>query len=331
MKRIGGFPELKNDPLHTYVTDSGRSSLRLILKSGLGRMKFLLPNFLCQSILDVFDDCKAVYSFYSVKNDMTIDFHSIDGKHFDVFYLIDYFGNRPFFHNPLIRNLKGILLEDCVFLPFADKPDHCDNWIGFNSFRKISAVADGSMVKSTIRLDEQLIHSANSSFSNAVYEAKCIKYEFLNSSSPQDRMEEKYLDKFREAGQILEKQKIVRGISPRSVLELFKFFRNLDCENDVRKRNFHALDSSLMELRLPFSAEPVFYSFYPIMLDKRDELRQSLSKKNIFLPVHWPAAHNIPNPLSEKIISIPLDSRYDENDMREIARHILDFKTINLE
>ena len=54
---IGGEMPFEHDErLHTYLTDSGRSSLRLILQSGFARRKFLLPDFLCDVIPRVFEE-----------------------------------------------------------------------------------------------------------------------------------------------------------------------------------------------------------------------------------------------------------------------------------
>lgn len=44
---------------------------------------------------------------------------------------------------------------------------------------------------------------------------------------------------------------------------------------------------------------------------------------NISLAVRWPAVTGGSNQLSHSILSIPLDSRYDKNDMKDICQYIL--------
>ncbi len=52
----------------------------------------------------------------------------------------------------------------------------------------------------------------------------------------------------------------------------------------------------------------------------RDEVRNSLREKRIFCPVHWETAF-LPQPhqLSERLLSIPCDARYNARDMSKIA------------
>ena len=50
MRIVGGEPEMQADTLFLYITDSGRSSLRLILKSGLKPIIFRLHD-------KISDDC----------------------------------------------------------------------------------------------------------------------------------------------------------------------------------------------------------------------------------------------------------------------------------
>ena len=95
MKRlIGGEMEIKQNNEHYYFTDSGRSSLKLFIRSGNNNKTYLIPNFLCSVIEKTLIDEKVSFSFYHINQDLSIDFSSIQSKEFDVLYVIHYFGRK---------------------------------------------------------------------------------------------------------------------------------------------------------------------------------------------------------------------------------------------
>src|SRR3989338_2233420 len=178
MKNIGGEMELQEDKLFRYLTDSGRSSLRLILRSiGKGK-KILLPDFLCGVIVDVVREFKMDYAFYTIGNHLTPCLKSLEC---DILYVIDYFGER----SPLLHAKNSFsdvtVIEDGVFLPNLQPPRRIKKWIGFNSFRKISYLSDGSLIKSTIPLQERMISNEGAKFPELKYQAKQMKYEYIKS------------------------------------------------------------------------------------------------------------------------------------------------------
>lgn len=324
MKLIGGEREFKNETVFSYITDSGRSSLRLILHSSLKNKKFLIPDFLCKVILDVFDEFKATYSFYKVNEDLTINLRSIKSDKFDVLYLIDYFGQR---HKIVDRFADDkLIIEDCTFLPVIEKPKNIKNWIGFNSFRKISYLADGSIMKSTLRLPGGLIEKKDADFSRLKYEAKRIKYEHLFKNK---YSEEKYLDLFNKAEHLLDRQKNIYFISSNSLFNLFEFYKNLEQEYLIRRKNYEALDKYLKRIGIKLVTD--YHSFYVLTVERRAELRRHLFSRRIFLPIHWPKINGIENCLYNKIISIPVDSRYNKKDMIRVAHLINSFYSKDLQ
>lgn len=317
MKNIGGEIEFKSD-IFESITDSGRSSLRLILKSLPSRkMKFLLPDFLCGIILEVFDEAAVKYSFYKINNDLSIDWNSVEKQEYDAFYSINYFGQK---HDLSNIPPDKFLLEDCAFLPALAKPDSFEKWAGFNSFRKISCAPDGSAVKSSFPIDETLKSVGSAAFSSLKNKAKKIKYEFINESL---HSEKDYLELFEKGEKSIDLQDKIYSVSQDGALRIFDFLKGLDNEKQIRAKNYEALDKSLSAISIPFKTD--FHSFYVLRAEKRDELRKFLFSEKIFLPVHWPKPCQCGNPLYEKIISIPVDSRYDENDMTRAAEKVNNF------
>ena len=292
--KIGGEIPLQQDGLYSYITDSGRSSLRLILNT-LKDKKFALPDFLCPVIIDVFYEMAVEYEFYHVEKNF--DFILPD---LDVLYVIDYFGRQHWFHPK-----APFIISDMVFSPQVIKLHKPENWIGFNSLRKISPLTDGSIVKSTFHLHKDLI--------DINWSALFTGYKSNN--------------KFEEGEEILTKQKKIYRISNHSLFALFDFYYNLENERRDRQNNFNTLKTFLNIEQLEI--QPEFPSFFPILIDKRDELREWLRTQNIFLPVHWPKHPKAPdNPLYDRIISIPVDSRYTIVDMERVAGLINGFYNV---
>lgn len=320
MKLIGGEAELKENEMHNYLTDSGRSSLRLILRSGMKGKKYLLPDYLCKVILDIFDESGIAYDFYRINRDLTLNLDDLKSKSYDAIYLINYFGQKCQLNKYLSEIKDKLVIEDYAFSPDYEKPAIIDEWIGFNSFRKFSILPEGSQVKSSLKLDDNQIKKEIPPFVEMKYQAKTIKYEYLNKHN---YSENAYLDLFSRAEDVLNRQKDIYSISSKGLAHLLKFYRNLEKEYQIRKENFLTLDKYLKDKSLGIS--PEYYSFYVLAVDGRDELRKHLFSKRIFLPVHWPAIKGIKNELYEKLISIPVDSRYSRDDMENIARIISDY------
>ena len=319
LKPFGGEPPWRADPeTFSYLTDSGRSSIRLALLSGLSDKRFLLPDFGCDVVPRLFDRLGVSYAFYRVRGDLSIDPGSLAEQDFDVLYVINYFGQTQQY-----RQLVGDdtwVIEDCVFLPVVERPPLRRHWSGFNSFRKISPLADGSLIRSTIELDGTLIDPADAPFVASKTRAKQKKWEYLYECRHDEAA---YLREFEHAEALLDEQTRIHCISRSGLFQLLDFYRNLDREQHARRRNWQVLDELLFRQALGVHA--TYPALYVLKTERRDELRQYLRERSIFLPVHWPDRRGSDNPLYQTVISIPVDGRYSEEDMRRVARAILDF------
>ena len=318
---IGGEAEWESEGLFSYLTDSGRSSLRLLLRSGFRDKRFLVPDYFCKVIVEVLDEYDVDYSFYKVREDLSVDITDITGRDFDVFYLINYFGQRQ--DVEWIQDEGKWIVEDCVFLPVVEPPPGAANWIGFNSFRKISSLADGSILKSTFKLSCDCILDEEAAFASLKYKAKQIKYDYLHKNS---YSEEEYLTLFREAENLADKQRDIYSISRRSLLNLLDFYLRLEWEYAIRQKNYRALDDSLKPYSLSLRTD--YPALYVLHVNQRDKLREYLFTQKIFLPTHWPNAFGIKNELYNRVISTPVDSRYGQADMQRVAEQVLTFFNI---
>ena len=97
----------------------------------------------------------------------------------------------------------------------------------------------------------------------------------------------------------------------------------LEREYKLRKINYKILNGILSDKAIKINT--IYPSFFILSVERKDDLRQYLSSKKIFCPVHWPQVDGVSNEISETLLSIPVDSRYDGKDMKIIASYVNQF------
>ena len=66
----------------------------------------------------------------------------------------------------------------------------------------------------------------------------------------------------------------------------------------------------------------------PILVNKRDEMQKKLAQKGVYAPVLWPicdearATCPVSATMADMMLSLPIDQRYDWDDIEDIARII---------
>ena len=315
MKPIGGELSVKRLNDHVYFTDSGRSSLRLFIKSGNQNKKFLIPDFLCEVIENILIQEEVNYKFYHILEDLTIDTKSVLDEQFDVFYAINYFGQLTHIkHLPL---KEKIVLEDNVFLYDFENRNNFKYWFGFNSFRKISSFADGSLIKTNLDIDHTQIKQKEANFVESKYQAKSLKYNYLTNLIG---YEKDYMRLFEDGENLLDKQRDIFQMSKNSMFQMMQY--DTVREKSISKKYYDFFHQQFPSYCLNNTVD--FYSYFVMKITRRDELRKYLFSKNIFLPIHWPQSTRN-NTLYKEVISIPLFSRYSMDDMKYIATSIKEF------
>lgn len=313
-KIIGGDIPLETS-LNSFFTDSGRSSLRLCVRH-LSNKKFLIPDYICKVVVDILKQEKIAFDFYKVKPDLTIDLQSLQNKTFDVFYLVNYFGQIA--HDSLPFLAEKILLEDCVFQFDFENTRNAKQWCGFNSYRKVSALADGSFVKANLPIARS-VSPGEAPFVEPRYKAKALKHAFVHSGRGN---EENYLHLFKSSEDSLDQQTQVYDMSIRSRALLTENLANLA---EDRKRRFANYEVAAKHLDswgvLKKVSEP---TFFVIRTKRRDELKRHLAEHGIYLPVHWPH-FGVDNVLYEEALSIPLFAYYSTDDIQRVCLLVREF------
>jgi len=313
LKPFGGELPIKDFIEQSFFTDSGRSSLLLFIRSIGKDTKFLIPDFLCPIIVEILTSEQVLFDYYHIKKDLSIDEETVNNKNFEVFYCINYFGQLQNLENLDIKN--KILVEDNVFLyNFENRQKH-SKWFAFNSFRKISPLSDGSLIKTNIKINDKLIDNKGAPFSEIKYAAKFNKQKFLEKEKV---LEKDYLLLFERGEELLNNQSSIYTISNRSLYLLFSLlWKKMNTDS---KRNFYIF---LKETNIkPINLNTEWYSFFVFYTEQRDSLIEYLAQNNFFIPVHW---RGNKNSISSQIISIPIFNTYEKSYLEQLSFLIKSF------
>jgi len=309
---IGGEIPHKRSNYKSYFTDSGRSSMRLFFRSNNYRnKKVLLPDFFCDIIEQVLQEEQIIYEFYKVNTDFSINQQEINQSKFDILYVINYFGS--------ITSLKKInlddkiLIEDNVFSIQFKNYHNAKKWFAFNSYRKITALTDGSLIKTNININSQLILNSPAPYTKVKTEACNIKHLYLTKHK---FTEKEYLDAFNKGEELINAQNKIYTISPNSLFLLHKIKKN-----NIEKKRFNKLKH-----KIGFSkSKPKYYSFFTFNIENKDKFISEMRNHNIFLPHFWQktSANNV---LYNELIAIPLFSNYSDKEFMRIFNTIIKYQ-----
>jgi len=312
-------------------TSCGRTALALILKElrGLGVKHVRLPAYLCDSILLTVKALDFEYSFYRVNDALVAQPEPSPN---DAVLVINYFG----WANPAIQALaKGqvnFLIEDgCQsFLSawgLSSNPSH----LFFTSPRKFGPTMLGgwcNMSGAEKRESSELEQIARKSLA-----ARLTRGFYLaQKQAPIDPQTERfYLESLNEVEEFLNRHP-VEGALPQFILDLIQGFDWKDAGNRRRAnwQQLHELLSSRVETIFSSLPQEVVPLGYFIRVKDRERLRKNLMGQRIFCPVHWrlPAEitpQRFPEEvaLSESCLTLPIDQRYDSDDMSRLANVVL--------
>jgi len=321
MKLIGGELPIKLTPYFIFFTDSGRSSLRLILRQKQIKNKIIaIPDFICDIVPKVLEDESIKFVTYHINENLEICYQDFDKLEYDVLYVVGYFGIRYYIPNKYLEN--KILIDDNVFFYDFFNHNNAKLWVGFNSYRKISHLADGSLILTNMDFDTKDIICENAPYSMNKYKAKHMKYEYLLEKERNLNKEKKYLELFSLAEKKLNEQKGIYNISCNSIYNLSKY--DYINSKEIQRKRFYQLQDIFKEYSINSKAEE--YTFFVLKIDNREEIIQYLRKKGIYLPIHWPYRGQSPTPniLYKKILSIPLFSFYSDEEFNFLKESLIE-------
>ncbi|MGE3063409.1 MAG: hypothetical protein AB7T10_07220 [bacterium] len=295
------------------IFSSGRSAI-FSLFSRLKQEEILFPDFYCREMIEPVLKTGTEIAFYTIKDDLVADTDSIIApKRIKYIYINDYCGIRDYKLQEFAEKKRLIPIIDRTHSLFSNYP--FDSGIQLGSLRKILPVPDGGFL---INFKEKAIMGErDSSFYLLKLDAKILR-ELFERGSKDEGFEKEYV-MLSEAG-----EKKIKINSKKISLYSEKVFSsyNIDSVAKKRKKNYRVLISHKEIKRIcPIKSADsnVVFQSLPLLVDGRDAVKRRLADKSIFAPVLWRGDSS----LSKRIINIPLDEEYSEEDMNRTAEAII--------
>lgn len=329
------FSDIANRMPYSSLTRSGREAIGLAI-DGMEAGVALLPAYCCWSMALPFESAGWSVAYYPIKQNLYVDIPEmmslVENLKPKVVLVMDYFGYAP--TREAVASVKEFneeifIIEDftqCLFtLPEKWNP-LVDCYVA--SIRKSLGVPDGGMVLSKRELDLSVLSKERTTFLEEHIKAGIKKKMYAYSADTGEKQV------FREcqamAGSAIKKDYHLYDISSESRA----IIKNTDVETVkyARKINYEHLYNLIKD-------NPNFSIMFkprdnqaPFMLviksDKRDTFQRLLANKGVFCQVIWPVSDKakeicpVSKEMEEKMLAIPIDQRYNYDDIEEIARRI---------
>lgn len=314
MKEIGGFFDLELNEGKEYYDEliklsSGRNSL-LYLFQAKNIRKVYIPYYCCDAFIEPIIQMNIPYEFYNINQDY---FPILENEISDNEYLIyiNYFGLNQKTCIGLSEKYNNLIIDNTQAF-FSSPLSNIDT---FYSPRKFFGVPDGGYLKTNSKLNKNIPRSYS-------YD-KCehlLKRTDINANSSYN---------------LFKKNEIKLNKEPlKRMSELTKkLLANINYKKVRSKRveNFKFLNYSLSHINELSFHNTIINGpmIYPLLL-KDNVLKQKLINKKIYIPTYWQEVLNrtkkndFGNYLTRYLIALPIDQRYDEEDMKLIVDLVLD-------
>ena len=311
---------------------SGRDALKAVAIGFQNQTStVLLPALCCESMVSPFvlNGYKVV--FYKINEDYTADVDDVEKKLEQGCLLLymSYFGVKPFAVLCLQRwkeQKACVLIEDRTqnALHKMEQQEFTPDVI-ISSIRKWIALPDGGLLWSKKYFKDNT--KSELSFTQQRFEAMRKKSAYLSDGL--EEVKTAYRQMLQWSAEKLDEDADAYTISSQSddMLKRMDFRRILL----ARQRNVETLKEMLNDCTLQNKVKYVTEKpeesalYFPILVEKRDELQKALAKKNIYCPVIWPIPQEaqgiceVAEYTANHMLALPCDQRYTTDDMKYIA------------
>ena len=340
-----GAPSQFNCNGSDYVwLSTGRSAIKYVINtiesrnSGLKKVA-VLPSFTCDTVFEPF--LKAGYEvyYYPIEKDLTTTSDAIMKT------VIEHDASIILFHRyfgfdtldgqvnkmcEILRGLGKYTIEDCTQCLYSNI-SRADSDFTVGSIRKWTGTPDGGFAVCREGFFENKPQVADKELEAAKVKASFAKYRFLFEHEG-DKNE--MLAMYRKAEDILDNQSEIYALSETSA----RVQANLDKDGlkSKRRANFRLLEEYLkgpIEKVFALDSKEVPL-YFPILVEDRAALQKHLVSNAIYAPVVWPKDENQPTQsygaenAYQHLLCIPIDQRYDADDMNRIVETINNFYNV---
>lgn len=334
--------DIKTDNIFKYLESyntiffhSGRKALSFLYShlcsDGKRKSHILLPDYICESVINVFPRSKI--AFYPVTDSLEINFDCLFKKinqddSVGFVFLMHYFGKLQ--DQKLLAELKRIavkkniiIIEDTTHSIFTKKETIGDYMV--SSLRKWFPIPHGAVLYSNNNLEHSPFPKIETNQRSAGHILKWVAYcKGVDLSSI-------YRDIFAEEENDINK---IKGIYEAS--DFAKYLLSCFSIQNIKKKrlqNYNYLKQHLDYLPInDINKNDCPFVYCIDAGEERDKLREYLGNRGVFCAVHWPyysfendnRSHSLS--VSNRLLSLPIDQRYCDEDMAYIVKMIKGFR-----
>ena len=314
MLPIGGYFSLElslREEFHQSAIrlNTGRNCLEFILRSR-GYKRVYIPYYTCEVVLEPFQKLGVEFEFYHIDSQLEIA-EDIVLRRDEALVYTNYFGLKQAYTKQLSERYGKQLIVDNTQAFFAKPIAKIDT---FYTCRKFFGVPDGAYLYTDERADFELEQDVS-----------CDRMSFLLKRL--DLGAEAGYPDFREQSEYLVGQPIKRMSKLTE-----RLMQSIDYQMVVQRRRFnfiylhqHLANTNQLQLTLEDEDVPMVYPYFSI----DDGLREELIKNRVFVARYWPnvlqwtSADSLEHKLALQIQPLPIDQRYEKDDMDCIIRTVL--------
>ena len=297
----------------------------------------LCPAYSCWSMIAPFEYSGWTIVYYRLNEDLTIDEAYLEKllKSYtpEAVLTMNFYGSAP--TQNAVSLVKAFderitVIEDfshCTFCLDRIFNEQVDYYV--TSIRKSIGVCDGALVLSKKPTDKGFIEAEAPEFGELRLGAQRQKGRYAITKLFSEK--NAFLSDLRQGEEMIDRLDQVHPMSEISA----KMLATINGEEIAfaRRENMRHLWSLLNGsvkmvpgLEKSFSGAP--FSL-PILVENRDQVQKELAAAGVYAPVLWPVSEearkvcSVSAMMADKMLSLPLDQRYDYEDIEDIARILL--------
>ena len=311
MNAIGGYFELELPRGEEYHIDairlnSGRNAFEYILRAKRYQ-KVYLPYYTCDVMLEPIQKLNINYQFYSIDKQLRpiFDFSSVEVN--AVFVYTNYFGLCDKLVKEVSEKCRNLIIDNSQ--AFYSQP--LSGVDTFYSPRKFFGLPDGAYLYTDTLINDN-------------FETDISYQRFAHLLGRADKGVEEFYTVFKKNDEELSNQpiklmskltrKLLSGIDYKTIAE-------------IRKENFNLLhtkvsDRNELNLNLESGAVPMVY---PFLVSEGEQLKKNLIQNSVFVATYWPNVlewvdeNDFECELNKRMIALPIDQRYGNQEMENIV------------
>jgi hypothetical protein len=303
---------------------SGRSALaHLMFFLNEKYENIYLPYYTCQTIISVFKNSPLNVLYY----DLDLKFSPLikNEKDKSIILIIDYFGKKNNFkskkNNLIIRDVSHSWIDYKKFPERADRKE-----LFFCSLRKYGIFNFGGWHNyNCSTFSNDIINNRIKKINNNYLATRKKKYFFLKNENFFNRKRQIYI--LKKIGKLEKNLDFIKSpIRKKYLLFITKMSMPKIKKNRINNYFFLKKNINKYKLILKYSHDetPLFFLLKFKNTQQRNFVRKKLVENKIFCPIHWRIRYfkksNFTNLCSSRMLSIPIDQRYNKLHMQYIVK-----------